>query len=99
MLPARTPLDHIRVNVMLDIPEMDENAQVNLISSLHLFCRVVLHNTFNYNAAPVSCVAGQLDHLSPITRFNFRLLPAFRSRKKSIFLLFRKRYFQIKVNE
>ena len=94
MLPARTPLDHIRVNVMLDIPEMDENAQVNLISSLHVFCRVVLHNTFNYNATPVSCVAGQLDHLSPITRFNFRLLPAFRSRKNRFFFYLEKGTFK-----
>ena len=81
MLPARTPLDHIRVDVMLDTPEMDETAKVNLISSLHVFCRVVLHNTFNYSTAPVSHVAGQLDHLSPITRFNFRLLPTFRNQK------------------
>ena len=81
MLPARTPLDHIRVDVMLEIPEMDETAQVNLISSLHVFCRVVLHNTFNYSAAPVSRVAGQLDHLSPITRFNLSLLPTLGGRK------------------
>ena len=31
MLPARTPLDHMYVNVTLDILEMDETAQVNLI--------------------------------------------------------------------
>ena len=31
MLPARTPLDHMYVNVTLDILEMDEAAQVNLI--------------------------------------------------------------------
>ena len=34
MLSAITPLDHIYVNVSLDILEMDETAQVNLISSL-----------------------------------------------------------------
>ena len=94
MLPARTPLDHIRVDVMLDIPEMDETAKVNLISSLHVFCRVVLHNTFNYSTAPVSRVAGQLDHLSPITRFNFGLLPTFRSRKNRFFFYLEKGTFK-----
>ena len=34
MLHAWTPLDHMYVNVMLDILEMDKTAQVNLISSL-----------------------------------------------------------------
>ena len=34
MLSAITPLDHIYVNVSLDILEMDKTAQVNLISSL-----------------------------------------------------------------
>ena len=34
MLSAITLLDHIYVNVSLDILEMDKNAQVNLISSL-----------------------------------------------------------------
>ena len=34
MLHARTPLDHMYVNVTLDILEMDKTAQVNLISSL-----------------------------------------------------------------
>ena len=34
MLHARTPLDHMHVNVTLDILEMDKTAQVNLISSL-----------------------------------------------------------------
>ena len=38
MLPAQTPLDHMYVNVTLDILEMDETAQVNSISSLHIFC-------------------------------------------------------------
>ena len=38
MLPAQTPLDHMYVNVILDILEMDETAQVNSISSLHVFC-------------------------------------------------------------
>ena len=37
MLHAWTPLDHMYVNVMLDMLEMDENAQVNLISSLQYF--------------------------------------------------------------
>ena len=32
MLHAWTPLDHMYVNVMLDILEMDKTAQVNLIS-------------------------------------------------------------------
>ena len=34
MLLARTPLDHMYVNVTLDILEMEKSAQVNLISSL-----------------------------------------------------------------
>ena len=34
MLHARTSLDHMYVNVTLDILEMDKTAQVNLISSL-----------------------------------------------------------------
>ena len=34
MPSAITPLDHMYVNVSLDIPEMDKTAQVNLISSL-----------------------------------------------------------------
>ena len=34
MLSAITPLDHMYVNVSLDILEMDKTAQVNLISSL-----------------------------------------------------------------
>ena len=34
MLHARTPLDHMYVNVTVDILEMDKTAQVNLISSL-----------------------------------------------------------------
>ena len=33
MLLARTPLDHMYVNVTLDILEMEKTAQVNLISS------------------------------------------------------------------
>ena len=37
MLHAWTPLDHMYVNVMLDILEMDKSAQVNLISSLQKF--------------------------------------------------------------
>ena len=36
MLHAWTPLDHMYVNVTLDIPEMEKTAQVNLISSLYL---------------------------------------------------------------
>ena len=34
MQHVRTPLDHMYVNVMLDILEMDKTAQVNLVSSL-----------------------------------------------------------------
>ena len=34
MLSAITPLDHMYVNVSLDILEMDKTAQVNLISLL-----------------------------------------------------------------
>ena len=34
MLHAQTPLDHMYVNVTLDILEMEKTAQVNLISSL-----------------------------------------------------------------
>ena len=34
MLHAWTPLDHMYVNVTLDILEMDKTAQVKLISSL-----------------------------------------------------------------
>ena len=34
MLHAWTPLDHMYVNVTLDILEMEKTAQVNLISSL-----------------------------------------------------------------
>ena len=63
MLHAWTPLDHMYVNVMLDILEMEKTAQVNLISSLQ-YSRIVLHDTFDYSAAPSSCVARQLDNLS-----------------------------------
>ena len=48
------------VNVSLDILEMDKTAEVNLISSLH--------DTFDYYAAPFSCVARQFDNLLLITR-------------------------------
>lgn len=34
MLPAETPLDHMFVNVILDILEMEKIAQVNLIALL-----------------------------------------------------------------
>ena len=34
MLSAITPLDHVHVNVSLDILEMDKTAKVNLMSSL-----------------------------------------------------------------
>ena len=79
MLPARTPLDHMYVNVTLDILEMDATAQVNLISRyMYSMLRVVLHDTFDYSTASFSRVAGKLDNLSPITRFNLRLLPTFR---------------------
>ena len=37
MLHAWTPLDHMYVNVMLDILEVGETAWVNLISSLQYF--------------------------------------------------------------
>ena len=37
MLDAWISLDHMYVNVMLDILEMDKTAQVNLISSLQYF--------------------------------------------------------------
>ena len=63
MLHAWTPLDHMYVNVMLDILETEKTAQVNLISSLQ-YNRIVLHDTFDYSAAPSSCVARQLDNLS-----------------------------------
>ena len=83
MLPARTPLDHMYVNVTLDIMEMDETAQVNLISRyMYSMLRVVLHDTFDYSTAPFSRVAGKLDDLLPITRFNLRLLPTFRKKKR-----------------
>ena len=39
----------------------------NCIGKFHLFfttCRIVLHDTFDYSAAPSSCVARQLDNLS-----------------------------------
>ena len=58
-----TPLDHMYVNVTLVILEMGKTAQVNLISSLQ-YSRIVLHDTFDYSAAPSSCVARQLDNLS-----------------------------------
>ena len=63
MLHARTPLDHMYVNVTMDILEMDKTAQVKLISSLQ-YVETVLHDTFNYSAAPFSRVARQLDNLS-----------------------------------
>ena len=63
MLHAWTPLDHMYVNVTLDILEMDKTAQVKLISSLP-YVEIVLHDTFNYSAAPFSRVARQLDNLS-----------------------------------
>ena len=63
MLHARTSLDHMYVNVTLDILEMDKTAQVKLISSLQ-YVETVLHDTFNYSAAPFSRVARQLDNLS-----------------------------------
>ena len=34
--------------------------------------RAVLHDTLDYSTAPFSRVTGQLDHLSPIARFNLR---------------------------
>ena len=53
--------------------------------------RVVLHDTFDYSTAPFSRDAGQLDHLSPITRFNLRLLPTYRGRKNRFFFYLEKR--------
>ena len=53
--------------------------------------RVVLHDTFDYSTAPFSRDAGQLDHLSPITRFNLRLLPTSRGRKNRFFFYLEKR--------
>ena len=52
--------------------------------------RVVLHDTFDYSTAPFSRDAGQLDHLSSITRFNLRLLPTSRGRKNRFFFYFEK---------
>ena len=63
MLHAWTPLDHMYVNVTLDILEMEKTARVNLISSLQ-YSRIVVHDMFDYSAAPSSCVARQLDNLS-----------------------------------
>ena len=61
---------------------MDATAQVNLISRyMYSMLRVVLHDTFDYSTAPFSRVAGKLDDLLPITRFNLRLLPTFRKKK------------------
>ena len=40
---------------------------VNCTGKFNLFstiCRIVLHDTFDYSAAPFSCVARQLDNLS-----------------------------------
>ena len=56
-------MDHMYLNVMLDILEMEKTAQANLMSSLQC-SRIVLHDTFEYSAAPSSCVARQLDNLS-----------------------------------
>ena len=53
--------------------------------------RVVLHDTFDYSPAPFSRDAGQLDHLSSITRFNLRLLPTSRGRKNRFFFYLEKR--------
>ena len=50
--------------------------------------RVVLHDTFDYSTAPFSRKAGRL---SPITRFNLRLLPTSRGRKKRFFFYLEKR--------
>ena len=53
--------------------------------------RVVLHDTFDYSTAPFSRDAGQLDHLSSITRFNLRLHPTSRGRKNRFFFYLEKR--------
>ena len=50
---------------------------------MYSMLRVVLHDTFDYSTAPFSRVAGKLDDLLPITRFNLRLLPTFRKKKKT----------------
>ena len=50
--------------------------------------RVVLHDTFDYSTAPFSRKAGRL---SPITRFNLRLLPTSRGRKNRFFFYLEKR--------
>ena len=50
--------------------------------------RVVLHDTFDYSTAPFSRDAGQL---SPITRFNLRLLPTSRGRKNRFSFYLEKR--------
>ena len=84
MLPARTPLDHMYVNVTLDILEMDETAQVNLI----FLAKCILCT------APFSRVAGKLDNLSPITCFNMRLHPTFRCRKNGFSFYLEKRTFE-----
>ena len=76
MLHARTPLDHMYVNVTLDILEMDKTAQVKLISSLP-YVEIVLHDTFNYSAAPFSRVARQLDNISLRNYFVIAILSSF----------------------
>ena len=45
-----TPLDHMYMNVTLEILEIDKTAQVNLISIQNI------HDTFDYSAAPFSRV-------------------------------------------
>ena len=54
MLYAWTPLDHMYVNVSLDILEMDKTAQVNLISSRQYLERSCTIDTLNNSAAPFS---------------------------------------------
>ena len=54
MLSAITPLDHIHVNVSVDILEMDKTAQVNLIFSLQYLeysCMTRLTTTPHHSAA------------------------------------------------
>ena len=45
-----TPLDHMYMNVTLEILEIDKTAQANLISIQNI------HDTFDYSAAPFSRV-------------------------------------------
>ena len=67
MLSAIIPLDHMYVNVSLDILGVDKPAQLNFNFFVTIFI-IVLHDTFDYSAAPSGCVARQLDSLLLMTR-------------------------------